>query len=106
MHHAEYQSPQSGDAFQPPPVLEPISEPIPDPSSVRLTVELYENERYSPRLGFTCRGLLINDRGMFSDDNGGVRYAFGGRHISIPQSLPLILDLYVNQLLHHRRSVG
>lgn len=53
--------------------LEPICESFPDPREIRIVIELFENERYSPRLGFSSRGLLINDRGIYSNDDGSMR---------------------------------
>lgn len=38
-----------------------------------MTIELYENERYSPRLGFCAKGLIIGDRGNFSNGDGSWR---------------------------------
>ena len=49
-------------------------EPVPAcPTSqgdLRQIIEIYENERYSPRLGFALQGLLIADRKAFSNQDG------------------------------------
>ena len=34
------------------------------------SVSVYENQRYSPVSGFSAKGLLIGDRGAFSNEEG------------------------------------
>lgn len=53
-----------------PPVLEPTYDPTLNPNHLSRKVELFENFRYTPRLGFSAKGLLVMDRGVISNDDG------------------------------------
>jgi len=52
------------------PEVSPIPEAIVEPATYPRTVTVYLNERYSPRLGFCTKGLILGDRGAFSDNDG------------------------------------
>jgi hypothetical protein len=54
----------------PPPDMEPQIDTSLYPRQIVKAVELYENERYSPRLGFSWKSLLVLDRGTISNDDG------------------------------------
>lgn len=54
---------------------EKISQGVPDfvttePVILVQVIELFRNERYSPLSGFGAKGLLVNDRGAISNENG------------------------------------
>ena len=38
-------------------------------------VDIYENERYSPILGWSSKGLLITDRSPFSTKDGASNFS-------------------------------
>ena len=57
-----------------PPNPPPVYEASLQPQTFIRTVHVYENERYSPRLGFSSKSLLVLDRGAFSSNDGKMWY--------------------------------
>ena len=55
------------------PILQPEILAPPMPGSLRRTIEIFENERFSPFSGFSTKGLLAMDRGGLSDADGNTR---------------------------------
>ena len=53
--------------------IEPVIEQPPSTGRFYVTLELFENERYSPRLGFAAKGLLIADRNNISSADGSTK---------------------------------
>lgn len=53
-----------------PPALEPLFDSAFLPQRIVRTVELFQNERYSPRLGFSFKSLLLLDRDAISNAEG------------------------------------
>jgi len=61
-------------AVSEPPAGTPTYVPHPPGDGIKRVVDIFENHRYSPRLGFAAKGLLLTDRGNFSTDEGDVSY--------------------------------
>lgn len=53
-----------------PPILVPQFDNTFLPQRITRSVELFQNERYSPRLGFSWKSLLLLDRGAVSNAEG------------------------------------
>jgi hypothetical protein len=57
----------------PSPPPQPEGELAPKPFGDVVRIDIYVNERYSPRLGFSPKGLMLSDRGPFSTSDGSAR---------------------------------